>query len=128
MQLTPQFGNKRLHQNPKISPPKKLTTHNPFTMQQFWIKLSRGHLSLDTIPTLVADLKPQTHHNSMLVKKHILLFMLKGQPYPHAFPFLCFFSTLLSTSYKRSANIHTHNGNMGTAVLRNFLGNTVGWW
>lgn len=69
---------------------------------------------MDTIPTLIAGLKPQTHHNSMLVKNHILLFMLKDKPHPSTFPFLLFFSAHFSSSKKNkiiknpSASIHTH--------------------
>lgn len=77
---------------------------------------------MDTTPTLISDLKPQTHHNSMLVDNHNLLFMLKRSiPSPHAFPFLRFFtSTLLSTSYKNgSADI------LNRKTVENFIGKTL---
>lgn len=51
----------------------------------------------------------------MLVKSHILLFMLKGQHYPHAFPFLLLLHTshILITDQQNVDNKH-----MITAMLR----------
>lgn len=67
--------------------PGKVTNPQPIHNATVLDKIELEDLfSLDIIPTLIADLKPQTHHNSMLVKNHILLFMLKDKPCPSTFP------------------------------------------
>lgn len=48
----------------------------------------------------------------MLVKNHILLFMLKDKPCPSTFP-----SHFLSAHLKNDQRIFTHNGNMITARI-----------
>jgi len=134
LQLTPQFGNKRLHQNSKRSPKKTKQTDNPQPIHNATVlDKNQGE---DFCPwtqsrTLIADLKPQTRHNSMLVKNHILLFMLEDQPSipapPMPFPIsallLLLLLLLLHTSrlvkwahlinYQRIFT-HAHNGKMVT--------------
>lgn len=62
----------------------------------------------------------------MLVKNHILLFMLKDQPHPHSFPFLLLLHTsqhILETIGEYS---HTQRKSDYSDV-EDFIVNTVGW-
>lgn len=54
----------------------------------------------------------------MLVKSHILLFMLKGQHYPHAFPFLLLLLLLHTSHILITDQQNVNDKHMITAMLR----------